>query len=241
MASENTEYTEDMEDTKPLNPYLERLACKDPDERRLALETILTEEGFVFTTQEEEPSLKIPRGTRNYLLPSSDEQPGLLFCAHYDAVPGSGGYNDNAAAVCILIELAKTLRQEGIGADFAFFDGEETGNSGSKLYVSQLDRKSVAGVINHRYVRVRRQSCHLRKMGHEKSSGFPFRLQPDISGALSRNGWCRFCRRAMMCSFARTKIPTLSIAMVPRWDIQYLKTLSNLSGTGCWGGRRSSI
>jgi hypothetical protein len=232
MASENTEYTEDMEDTKPLNPYLERIACKDPDERRLALETILTEEGFVFTTQEEEPSVKFPRGTRNYLLPSSDEQPGLLFCAHYDAVPGSCGYNDNAAAVCILIELAKTLRQEGIGADFAFFDGEETGNFGSKLYVSQLDRKSVAGVINLDMCGYG-DSLVIYGKGHEKAPVFrsvcsKTFLEPYHGTVVP------FLPKGDDVSFARTKIPTLSIAMVPRWDIQYLKTLSTF-GDGLLG------
>lgn len=39
---------------------------------------------------------------------------------------------------CILIQLAQTLKKEHIPARFAFFDGEEAGNMGSKFYVSSL-------------------------------------------------------------------------------------------------------
>ena len=212
--------------------YLERLACKDPDQRRDALEQLLTEEGFSWDTQEEEPSMKVPRGTRNYLIRTGEDVPCLLFCAHYDAVPGSSGANDNAAAVCILIRLAKALREKGISARFAFFDGEETGNSGSRLYVSLLDRQTLTGVINLDMCGYG-DSLVIYGKGHEKAPVF---RQVCSKAFLEpfHGQMVPFLPKGDDVSFARTRIPTLSIAMVPRWDIQYLKTLATY-GEGLLG------
>ena len=105
--------------------HLETLAQKDPDQRRQALAGVLEAERLSYTLQEEEASFKNPRGVANYLLTPWQETPCLLFCAHYDAVPGSFGANDNAASLCILIALAKELKSRNLPARFAFFDGEE--------------------------------------------------------------------------------------------------------------------
>lgn len=211
---------------KRLVLHLEALACRDPDGRRTALEQVLAQEGLAFTLQEEAPSVKLPRGTRNYLVETSasEGRPGLLLCAHYDAAFGSLGVNDNAASLCILITLAKALAEEGIFVKLAFFDGEETGFSGSRFYVSQTDRRSLAGVINLDMCGYG-DSLVICGRGHEKSALFrPFCrkafLEP-FSGQV-----VRFLPKGDESSFARTRIPVLSIAMVPRWDIAYLKALA---------------
>ena len=88
------------------------------------------------------------KAARNYLLYTADKDAkGPLFCAHYDAHPGSTGANDNAAAVCILIALAKELQQRKIPATIAFFDGEESGHSGAKLFEDGRKRE-VSCVVN---------------------------------------------------------------------------------------------
>lgn len=207
-----------------INRHLEKLALRDPDERRLALAGVLQREGLPYMIQKEEPSLHNARGTVNYLIAIGQEKPCLLFCAHYDSVPGSFGANDNAAAVCILIDLAKALSERSISARFAFFDGEENGNSGSRLYVSELDRSLLTGVINldvcgygdtlaicgkgHEKKPVMKPFCHKALM--EKYNGRLLKYLPPSDDA----------------AFSRNKIPVLSMAMVPRWDIQYLKTLA---------------
>ena len=127
--------------------HLEELAQKELPLRRDAMARILEQEGFSYTTQEASASYKNAQGVVNYLI-ETGTAPGLLFCAHYDAVAGSTGANDNAAAVCILLRLADSLRERNISARFAFFDGEEAGNAGSKLYVSSMDRTLITGVIN---------------------------------------------------------------------------------------------
>ena len=220
-----------------VNRYLEDLAQKEPEARRQALIRILEETGLSFCTQEEEPSFKNPAGTVNYLVTTGPEdtvsaRPALLFCAHYDAVPGSSGANDNAAAVCILLTLACTLEKEGISARFAFFDGEEQGNSGSKLYVSKMDRDSIAGVINLDVCGYG-DTLVICGKGHEKKPVFqPFCCREILK---KYNGMLlKYLPKSDDASFSGRKIPVLSMAMVPRWDVQYLKALATY-GDGLLG------
>lgn len=215
-----------------INRHLETLAQKDPDERRLALAGVLEKERLSYTLQQEEPTPRNARGTVNYLLTVGQETPGFLFCAHYDGVPGSFGANDNAAAVCILIELARTLKETGLSARFAFFDGEENGNSGSRLYVSQLDRSLLTGVINLDVCGYG-DTLVVYGKGHEKKPVMkPFCHKPLLD---KYNGTLvKYLPPSDDISFSRNKIPVLSMAMVPRWDVQYLKTLATF-GEGLLG------
>lgn len=215
-----------------INRHLERLSQKDPDSRQTALSEILLEEGLNFTLQEEDASMGNPRGIRNYLVSPWNSGPSFLFCAHYDAVPGSSGANDNAAALCILIDLAKKLKEEDFPARFAFFDGEETGNAGSRLYATSMDRSCLTGIINLDVCGYG-DTLAICGKGHEKKTV----MQP-------------FCRKELLekyhgqvlkylppsddVSFRGLHIPVLSLSMVPRWDIQYLKTLATY-GEGILG------
>lgn len=114
-----------------IEKHLAELAQADPQARRTALESALAAEGLIPEIQECEADER-RKAARNYLLYTADKDAkGPLFCAHYDAHPGSTGANDNAAAVCILIALAKELQQRKIPATIAFFDGEESGHSGA--------------------------------------------------------------------------------------------------------------
>ncbi len=193
--------------------------------RRQALAQVLDHEGLDYTVQEEEPSPKRPHGTVNYLINPLSETPSLLFCAHYDAVPGSMGANDNGAALCILIQLAKTLRQENIPVGFAFFDGEEQGNSGSRLFASTLERQSLAGVINLDVCGYG-DSLVICGKGHEKKT--VFRSFCNKSMLEAHGGHIvKYLPESDETSFARMRIPVLSMAMVPRWDIQFLNTLAS--------------
>ena len=88
-----------------IEKHLAELAQADPQTRRTALENALTAEGLTPEIQECEADER-RKAARNYLLYTADKDAkGPLFCAHYDAHPGSTGANDNAAAVCILIAL----------------------------------------------------------------------------------------------------------------------------------------
>lgn len=215
-----------------ISRHLTTLSQKDPDQRRKALEEVLNQEGLSYMRQEEEPSVKAPRGIVNYLINPWNEAPGLLFCAHHDGVPGSFGANDNAASLCILIDLAKTLSAENFPARFAFFDGEESGNTGSRLYASQMDRKVITGVVN------------LDVCGYGDSIAVYDRgngRKPSVSAFCSQkvlkahNGLLvKYLPKSDEASFSGLSIPAISIASIPRWDIEYLKVLSGM-GSGILG------
>ncbi|MCD8220694.1 MAG: M28 family metallopeptidase [Clostridiales bacterium] len=212
-----------------LTNFLMILAKKDPDERRQALIDSLSAEGFSFATQGSGPEPGNPRGTENILLTPWCEEPSLLFGAHYDAVPGSYGANDNAAAVAILIMLAKTFRQQAVPARFAFFDGEETGNSGSRLYVSETDRSAITGYVNLDICGFG-DTIAICGKGHENKS--PLRAFSEKSRLQKHNAQIvRYLPQSDETSFAKVRIPTISVCIVPRWDIQYLKALASYEGS----------
>ena len=209
--------------------HLETLAQKDPDLRRQALADVLNAEGLSYCLQEDGPNFKNPRGTVNYILDSWQDAPSLLFCAHYDAVPGSFGANDNAAALCILIDLAKDLKEKGHPARFAFFDGEETGCSGSRLYVSCLDsqdhrRQDLTGVVNLDVCGFGDTIAICGKGNENKPVFRPFCQKPLLDRYNAQV--LKYLPKSDEASFAGSRIPALSLCAIPRWDIQYLKAMA---------------
>ncbi len=209
-----------------IDQFVNQLSSKDPDERKEALRAVLKKEKLSFYLQEEEPSQKAPRGIENFLLTPWSSDPGLLFCAHYDAVPGSFGANDNAASLCILIELAKALREKEIPARFAFFDGEESGNTGSRLFASSHEMDTVTGVINLDVCGYG-NTIAVYDRGHAKKE--PIRSFCSKKILDSHNGLLvKYLPPSDEASFTGKRIPAISIAIIPHWDIQYLNALSRM-------------
>jgi Zn-dependent M28 family amino/carboxypeptidase len=83
---------------------------------------------------------------KNFILdlPSRDRQntPPILIGAHYDAVPGTPGADDNASGVAVLLELAKALATEPPKSPVRLvaFDMEEYGLLGSSAYAEHLQQ-----------------------------------------------------------------------------------------------------
>lgn len=222
--------------------HLNQLALSDPDSRREAVAQVLEQEGIPHTIQSDEPSEKIPRGVLNYLFDTGADAAGApecagtarqyLFCAHYDAYPGSTGANDNAASLCILIDLYRILKEKGIPAWFAFLDGEESGFSGSRLYRDCLEK-------NDPHTAVNLDLC-----------GFGDTIVMSAGGAEKSRAFLPFCSEGICRQFGNTivrylpdsddtilrkaHIPTLAVSIVPRWDVQYLKSLGAM-GSGLLG------
>ncbi len=81
----------------------------------------------------------------------------LLFSAHYDAVKGSPGANDNASGVAVLLGLCKELKGKLQPVRVAFFDREEAwlrtpvfrlGLLGSLYYVLRTSLRNVSAIYN---------------------------------------------------------------------------------------------
>lgn len=69
--------------------------------------------------------------------------PPILIGAHYDAVPGTPGADDNATGVAVLLELASIFASEPVKypVRLVAFDMEEYGLSGSMQYADDLKQQ----------------------------------------------------------------------------------------------------
>ncbi|MGF1672536.1 MAG: M20/M25/M40 family metallo-hydrolase [Rivularia sp. (in: cyanobacteria)] len=67
----------------------------------------------------------------------------ILIAAHYDAVPGTPGADDNATGVAVLLELARIFATQPTKYPLRLvaFDMEESGLLGSTDYVAKLQRE----------------------------------------------------------------------------------------------------
>jgi len=75
----------------------------------------------------------------------------LLLVAHHDAVPGSPGANDNAAAVGILLNLLERLSAAPptkLRVRFLFTAAEERGYLGARHYAREANLAELAGVLS---------------------------------------------------------------------------------------------
>jgi len=76
--------------------------------------------------------------------------PFLLIGAHYDAVPGSPGADDNATGMAALLEVAQLFspRTTSLPLKLVFFDGEEAGLWGSQAFAADAaETEEVSGAI----------------------------------------------------------------------------------------------
>lgn len=90
---------------------------------------------------------------KNIVIPLSDyastDGKKIVFMAHYDAVGGSTGANDNGSAVAILIAFAEIVMAHGstIPMEIVFTDREESGAYGSTMY-NEISGKDILEIIN---------------------------------------------------------------------------------------------
>jgi hypothetical protein len=85
-------------------------------------------------------AVDVGRGPRTFVL-----------VAHHDAVPGSPGANDNAAAVAILLALLERLPRAvppGVRVRLLFTAAEELGYLGARAYVRDTPLRDIAGVLS---------------------------------------------------------------------------------------------
>ena len=82
--------------------------------------------------------LDIPGGDR-----TGKPKPPILIGAHYDAVPGSPGADDNATGIAVLLEIARIFATETPPYPLRLiaFDMEEYGLCGSTAYATELAAK----------------------------------------------------------------------------------------------------
>jgi hypothetical protein len=124
------------------------LEGRDNDAREAAVARYLTERAIPFTTHRFETFEG--RG-QNFAVDVGGGDRVLVLIAHHDAVPGSPGANDNAAAVGILLHLiarAPALIPPSLRVRFLFPACEELGYLGTRAYVRDTPVAGVVGVLS---------------------------------------------------------------------------------------------
>ena len=85
------------------------------------------------------------RAHRNLILDLPGQRSGgrVLVGAHYDAVPGSPGADDNGSALAVLLELARefSMRPARMPLRLVAFDLEEADRAGSRAYAGTLRQR----------------------------------------------------------------------------------------------------
>jgi Zn-dependent M28 family amino/carboxypeptidase len=88
-------------------------------------------------------------GGRNFSVDLGGGDRTVVLIAHHDAVPGSPGANDNAAAVGVLLHLLPRLKvPPSLRVRLLFPAAEELGYLGARVYVRENPLQGIAGVLS---------------------------------------------------------------------------------------------
>lgn len=207
-----------------INRHLKTMAVSGRIARRTALESILEKENLEYLILSNENTTKTSFWIQDYLmLPQTDKQ-YPLFCAHYDAAAESTGANDNAAAVCILIELALFCAKKNITAGFAFFDAEEDKQKGAKLFASEYKSLSLQAIVNLDLCGYG-DTLAVYPMSSSKDS---FAKQFLDKKRLEKHHAkiVKYLPESDNIVFSSRKQPILSLSILPSSDIGYLNALA---------------
>ncbi|HME95905.1 MAG TPA: M28 family peptidase [Methylomirabilota bacterium] len=198
---------------------LARLLCgRDNPAREAALPRYLQYRGIAFARHR----FTRPQGRGdNYAVELGEGPRVLVLCAHHDAIPGSPGANDNAAAVGILLHLIPRLPSRiarGWRVRLLFTAAEELDYLGARAYVEDTALADVAGVLSL-------ELCGIGDTVAVWDAVEPTPLLGGVTGALESIGLAREAgyhvvgRIPMFGSdhraFAAAAIPAYGFTMVP--------------------------
>jgi hypothetical protein len=203
------------------------LEGRDNAAREAAVAHFLTARGIPFTTHRF--ATFEGRGT-NYTVDVGRGDRVLVLVAHHDAVPGSPGANDNAAAVGILLHLlgrAKSLVPPSMRLRLLFPACEELGYLGTREYVRDVGTAGVAGVLSL-------ELCGIGDSVAVWDAGEETPFLREVGGALDGLGlrrdesWHQVGRIPVFGSdhraFAAAGIPAYGLTVIPAREADALRS-----------------
>lgn len=161
----------------------------------------------------------------NICVPFGKSRNKIVVGAHVDVVEGSSGMNDNLSSVAILIVLLREIVKWNTthSIEVVFFDEEERGRKGSKLYALR-EKDKVSFMIN------------LDVCGYGEKIVYTYNNEPVLINELvkkvERN--LEIVKLEALpesddWSFNEQGLTSISIALLPQEDIDILKKCINLS------------
>ncbi|MFQ5521224.1 MAG: M28 family peptidase, partial [Candidatus Methylomirabilia bacterium] len=127
--------------------YVRLLEGRSNPDRQMLVGRLLEVRGTV----SRHPYATFEGSGENFVVEVGQGAKTLILIAHHDAVPGSPGANDNAAAIAILLDLLDRLsrdRPENLSVRLLFSGGEEVGYLGARCYAEATSLDSVLGVVS---------------------------------------------------------------------------------------------
>jgi Zn-dependent M28 family amino/carboxypeptidase len=124
------------------------LAGRRNPEREAALVHHLTQRGVPLVRQR---FSSFEGAGENVSVDVGDGDRVLVLVAHHDAVPGSPGANDNAAAVAVLLALLERLPEAvpaRLRVRLLFTAAEEAGYLGARMYTERVALRGILGVLS---------------------------------------------------------------------------------------------
>ena len=153
----------------------------------------------------------------------------LVLAAHHDAVPGSPGANDNAAAVGILFRLLARLRAappSGLRVRLLFTAAEELGYLGARAYVQARGATDVSGVVSLELCGIG-DSLALWDAGAETDLVRTYRASAEELGYRADEGYHVVGRIPVFGSdhraFAHVGVPAYGLTVVPAAEADALR------------------
>lgn len=147
--------------------------------------------------------------------------------AHLDAVPGSPGANDNGGGVAVVLGLARHLRDRAwnVRVELCFFDQEERGLVGSRVYVARdTARERHLAMINLDVVGSGEEIYVGPAEGDDDSV-----VLPHVRAAAAALGY-PYAEHALYPgsdhgAFARAGLENISISVVPPGDTRRVTSM----------------
>ena len=153
----------------------------------------------------------------------------LVLCAHHDAVPGSPGANDNAAAVGILLHLIPHLAARvppGLRVRLLFTACEERDFLGAREYVRARGVAGIAGVLSLELCGIG-DSLVVWDAGEESALTRVVRGAFDSLGLVNDEGYHVVGRIPRFGSdhraFAAAGVPAYGLTVIPRANADTLR------------------
>ncbi|MGB2868109.1 MAG: M28 family metallopeptidase [Bacteroidota bacterium] len=212
--------------------YVLGIEGKSHDDRALFIESQLREMGVGFFSAPFEQTRIHGNDTvrllgENIIARIGKGNKRIVVGAHYDAVPGSPGANDDGSGVAVTLGLVRSLKDVAwnYSVDFCFFDREEDGLFGSAAYVRQfVDRRTHLAMINLD-IEGTGEEVYVGPVG----GGDDDLLMPLVRRAASQTKFS-FKEDPIYPdsdheSFAGEKLENISISVVPRGDSELLSEM----------------
>ena len=160
----------------------------------------------------------------NIIVPLGKGKKNIVVGAHYDAVPGSPGANDNGGGVAVILGLIQSLKNIDWKhrIDFCFFDQEEAGLIGSAEFVKTYkDSLHHLAMINLD-VEGTGSEVYVGPVG----GGDDDLIMPFVRKAAATTGYPfhedQYYPPSDQLSFADRKLENISISIVPPGDAELL-------------------